>query len=291
MTSLQSSSRSERAQLSLWQISDLHFGPPFDPVVAEAALRSVEALEPDAIIVNGDLTQRAKRTQFQEARTYLERLPAVPRIVVPGNHDVPLYRVYERLYQPHQLYQEIISPELNPILTLASATIVGLDTSAPRTAITNGLIRPWQLERCVDAFENSPPEKIRIVVAHHPFASAPDWLPDKLMPHSERAIRTFSRYGVELICGGHLHRGYVSNTLDFYPDVSRDHGILISQCGTTTSRRGRGREQFRNSFNWIEIIDDAIKITHFLYQPITDQFESFAYHVYPRQRRSTLAGE
>ena len=42
-------------------ISDLHFGPPFVPAVAEAVLKTIPSLDLDAVVVSGDLTQRATR--------------------------------------------------------------------------------------------------------------------------------------------------------------------------------------------------------------------------------------
>jgi len=74
-------------------ISDLHFGPPFVPAVAEALLQTIPSLAPDAIVASGDLTQRAKREQFEECRQFFDRLPDIPLLVIPGNHDVPLYRI------------------------------------------------------------------------------------------------------------------------------------------------------------------------------------------------------
>src|SRR4030095_10141040 len=79
----------------LLHISDVHFGPPHRPELAEKGLAFVEEHRPAAVVLSGDLTQRAKPKQFQEARRFVDRLPA-PTLVVPGNHDVPLYRLWER---------------------------------------------------------------------------------------------------------------------------------------------------------------------------------------------------
>ena len=116
--------------IKLLHISDLHFGPPYVPEVGEAALRMASKLKSDAVIISGDLTQRAKREQFESAKQFLDRLPKSPQLVIPGNHDVPLYRIYDRLFRPHALYQEIISAELNPVLKIRGAVIAGLDSTA-----------------------------------------------------------------------------------------------------------------------------------------------------------------
>jgi 3',5'-cyclic AMP phosphodiesterase CpdA len=104
------------ANTRILQISDLHFGPPFVRQVADALLQTIPDLNPDAIVVSGDLTQRAKRVQFEEARQFFDLLSHIPMLVIPGNHDVPLYRVFERLFTPHALYREIICDDLNPVL-------------------------------------------------------------------------------------------------------------------------------------------------------------------------------
>ena len=127
--------------LTLLQISDLHFGPMFLPEVGEALLRAAAEIQPDVVVASGDFTQRAKPAQFADARAFLDRLPAVPRIVVPGNHDIPLYRVHERLLSPYGLYRKHISAELDTVLARDDATIVALNTTAPWLRVTDGRIQ------------------------------------------------------------------------------------------------------------------------------------------------------
>ncbi|MCA9131758.1 MAG: metallophosphoesterase [Planctomycetales bacterium] len=286
---------SREYRLKILQISDLHFGSPYVEEVGEAALRSAHRLQPDLLVVSGDLTQRARREQFAAARDYLERFPQVPRMVIPGNHDVPLYDVARRLRDPHRLYREIISRELNTVLQVNGTVLVGLDSTAPRSAISNGRIHSWQLDFCQQAFAQAPKDATKIVVAHHHFAPAPDYLHDSAMPKARRAINRFTELGVELIMGGHLHRAYIGNSLDFYPGEHRDRGIIIVQSGTTTSRRGRGREQEKNTFNLIELGNETIKITHYLYFDaehgfIANSRHEFRRHASANPPSSALAG-
>lgn len=269
----------------LLHISDLHFGPPYVPEVGEALLEIAPRLEPDVIVVSGDLTQRAKPEQFAEARKFIDRLPAVPKVIVPGNHDVPLYRVAERFTDPHKYYREHISPELNTTLALDDAVIVGLDSTAPKSSLTNGRVHAGQLEFCQEAFAEAPEHASRIVVAHHHFAPAPDYLYDQTMPKARRAMNRFIELGVELVLGGHLHRAYIGNSLDFYPGNHRDRGIVIVQCGTSTSRRGRGREREKNSFNLIDIEGGMLHITHYMYFTEDRKFDPFSRYLFPRPGR------
>ena len=276
--------------LTLLHISDLHLGPPYLPHVGEAVLRSAPRLRPDAIVVSGDLTQRAKAAQFEQAREFLRRLPDVPKVVVPGNHDVPLYRVAERLLTPHALFRKYIQEDLCSICRLDGALIVALDSTAPRTAISNGRLGKAELAFCEAACGGAGEDCIKIVVAHHHFVPAPDFQRDRTMPKARRAINRFVDLGVELILGGHLHRSYIGNSLDVYPGDHRARGIVIAQCGTTTSRRGRGREREKNTFNLIKIGDEMLRITHYMYFDALGEFAPVSRHLFPRPGRTFVEG-
>ncbi|MDX1631706.1 MAG: metallophosphoesterase family protein [Thermoanaerobaculia bacterium] len=274
--------------ITLLHISDLHFGPPFVPDVGDAVLEKAPTLEPDVLVVSGDFTQRAKEEQFAEAREFLDRLPDVPRVVVPGNHDVPLYRVFERFLRPRALYKEYISEELDQVLDLGEVVIVGLDSTSPRRCISNGRIHLDQLEFCQRAFDRARPDAIRIVVSHHHFAPAPDYEKDQTMPKARRAMDRFVELGVHMILGGHLHRAYIGNSLDVYPGEHRERGMIIVQSGTTTSRRGRAREREKNTFNFIRIDDEITRITHFMYEDEVKDFVPVSRHIFPRPGRPSL---
>lgn len=272
-------------------ISDLHFGPPFVPVVAEALLQTIPSLAPDAIVASGDLTQRAKREQFVECRKFFDRLPDIPLLVIPGNHDVPLYRVFERLFRPHALYREIIHADLNPVLQVGNVVLAGLDSTAPHSAISNGRIHRYQLQHCETVFAAAPEDMTRIVVAHHHFAPGHDKVFDAAMPGSRRAIDCFVEQRVEMILGGHLHRSYIGSSLDFFPGHHRERGVIIVQCGTSTSSRGKGRERDENTFNVIEVGTDTLTVTHYLYFEAADRFAAISEHVFPRQGRTLDTGD
>ncbi len=93
-------------------LSDLHFGR-IDPAVCRALAEDVSALNPDLVVVSGDLTQRAREHEFEEARVFLKSLP-LPQLVVPGNHDVPLYNFVARFLRPLTRYQRYITSDLKP---------------------------------------------------------------------------------------------------------------------------------------------------------------------------------
>lgn len=272
-------------------ISDLHFGPPFVPAVAEALLQTIPSLAPDAIVVSGDLTQRAKRHQFEEARAFFDRLPEIPLLVIPGNHDVALWRIFERLFKPHALYCEIITPDLNPVVRVGNVVLVGLDSTAPRRTISNGRLYADQLRHCEETFAAVPEDMTRIVVAHHHFAPGHDRVYDIAMPGSRRAIDCFIDQKVEMILGGHLHRSYIGSSLDFFPGHHRDRGVIIVQCGTTTSSRGKGRERDENTFNLIEAGSRTHTVSHYLYLEETGKFAPYSKHTFPRPGQTLDAGD
>ncbi len=269
------------AGLSILHVSDLHFGPPYLSEVGEALLRQAEALDPDVIVASGDFTQRAKPEQFRAARAFLERLPEADLVVCPGNHDVPLYRVLERLFSPLDNYREHIHPELNWVLERDDAVFVSLDSTSPHRHITNGRIDGEQLDLCERAFASAG-ERARVVVAHHHLAPAPDYERAEVVPNAREALDRFTGMRVDLVLGGHLHRGYIGNSLDVWAGADADHGIIIVQSGTTTSRRGRAREAAKNSFNVLHVRTAEVRVTHYMHFEAAGGFAPISEHRFPR---------
>jgi len=115
---------------SLIHLSDLHFGA-HDPEIVEAVERQVDKANPDLVVISGDLTQRAKTEQFQQACRFLERLRDNGHdvLAVPGNHDVPLYDVLRRFLSPLTRYMRFIDDTLCPLYELPGATVLGINTA------------------------------------------------------------------------------------------------------------------------------------------------------------------
>jgi 3',5'-cyclic AMP phosphodiesterase CpdA len=274
--------------ITLLHVSDLHFGPPYVPVVGEALQAFAARLEPTAIVASGDFTQRAKPEQFAQARAFLDRLPRVPIVVTPGNHDVPLYRIAERVLDPYRHYREHIARELDTVTRIPGATIAAINSTAPLRGTVNGRIHRWQLDFVRRAFEGRPDEELRIVVAHHHFAPPPDFEGGDVMPKAQRALDAFTAMRVDLVMGGHLHRAYIGNSLDVYAGEDREHGIVIVQSGTSTSRRGRARECEKNSLNVLRLDELTIGVTHYMYFDDAGDFVPTSRHVFFRRGRPPL---
>ena len=72
------------------QLSDLHCGSPyFDGELLSAGVKEVIALDPDLVVVGGDLTAEGYAHEFREAQRHLDPLfdAGLNTLVVPGNHD------------------------------------------------------------------------------------------------------------------------------------------------------------------------------------------------------------
>lgn len=268
-------------ELTIVHISDLHLGPYFVAQAAESLLFTLEKqiATADLFVLSGDFTLRAKRAQFADARALLERLPAVPRIVVPGNHDVPVYRVLERIFTPYHLYREYISPHLDGVWHGEGISVVYLNTTRPLKTVVQGIIGRWQRHLVRRAFSDLPPQTVRVVVAHHPLLPPPDGGKEPAVRGARAALRDFALDHVDLVLGGHLHRAYhgwsfsedncqtsTTNTATA-PSIHPTRGkpALIVQAGTSTSARGRRAERGHSSFEVIRVTTHAFELQHWLY--------------------------
>lgn len=236
-------------------LSDLHFGRVDSALLAPLRTR-VEALQPDLIVVSGDLTQRAKPAEFREARAFLDSLPG-PRLVVPGNHDVPLYNVFQRFFQPLAKFRRYISPELEPAHVDAEMAVVGVNT-ARSSVFKGGRINEEQIARLRGILCPLPAEVTKIVVTHHPFDLPPGHHSRELVGHARKAMQMFAGCGADILLSGHLHESHTSDTRLRYR--IGDYVALVVQAGTATSTRGRGET---NSFNVLRIDRPRVRIERF----------------------------
>src|SRR5689334_18592966 len=110
-------------------ISDLHAGSPFNLTMAEQVAREAHELKPDLLVASGDFVQRADfSSQWRTIVAYLKTLPE-PRLTVPGNHDVPIFNPFQRLFRSLAQYKRYISPDLNPVFERPGLVVVGGNTA------------------------------------------------------------------------------------------------------------------------------------------------------------------
>ncbi len=270
---------------NLLHISDVHFGPKHLPALAEGVIRFAEEKRPDLIVVSGDLTQRAKPEQFAAARAFVDRLPA-PSIVVPGNHDVPLWRVWERAFAPFAAYRKHFDAELEPVYRDDELLVVGIN-SAYNWTRKDGVIRLSRLLEVAELFQATPESVVKVVVVHHHLIPPPNFGSQRVLANAYEAIDLFSRAGVDLVLSGHLHQTYIGNSEEFYPQGRPS--VVILHAGTTTSSRGRAAERERNSCNWIRIDEQSLLVSNLRWIPDEasgrGRFAEQSRHLYPRQER------
>ena len=98
----------------LLHLSDTHFGTEIPAVVA-ALLDLSRRLKPDVAVLSGDVTQRARRAQFEAAATFMQALQAHAKLVLPGNHDLPLFNLWGRCTAPYAGFERVFGPVARPV--------------------------------------------------------------------------------------------------------------------------------------------------------------------------------
>ncbi|HWN12168.1 MAG TPA: metallophosphoesterase family protein [Pyrinomonadaceae bacterium] len=233
-------------------LSDLHFGH-IDPAVVEPLIATVTRLDPDLVVVSGDLTQRARSYQFKEARAFLDRLPG-PQVVVPGNHDVPLHNVFARFLQPLRKYRRYITDDLWPFYSDDEIAVLGVNTSRSLT-IKGGRVNEMQVALMRDKLCPLDEELVKILVTHHPFDLPEGHDERQLVGRARMAMEALASCGADVFLAGHLHISHTSHSAKRYQ--IKGHSALVIQAGTATSTRGRGEA---NSFNVIRVNTPQITV-------------------------------
>lgn len=226
-------------------ISDLHFGR-HDPRIVDALAGEFATQRPDLVILSGDLTQRARRREFVMARHFIDRIQR-PVVIVPGNHDVPLYNLMHRLLSPLDRFHQHIGPVAMPDAWYKDdeLAVLGLNTARSLTWKSGRLshVQMGLIRRC---FEHIPAMAWKIIVTHHPIAAADGEPRIELAGRSMLALRAVADAGVHLLFSGHHHRpssGHADT------DLVLDRSLLVIHAGTAVSTRTREGEA--NSYNLV----------------------------------------
>jgi 3',5'-cyclic AMP phosphodiesterase CpdA len=246
-------------------LSDLHFGR-VDPRLVDPLVRTIETIGPDLVAVSGDLTQRARGGQFREARRFLDRLPC-PLLVVPGNHDVPLFNVAARVLDPYGGYRRHIQEELEPAFENAQMIAVGLNSARAFPLHGGGRLNDAQVARAAARLKSAPVDAVRIVVTHHPF-DLPDTHGDEhLVGRSGMAMEQLASAGADVFLAGHLHVSHVGHSAQRYQIAG--HSALVVQAGTLSMRR-RGEP---NTLNVLRVASTQIEIERYSWDDAALSFQ------------------
>lgn len=181
-------------------ISDLHFGTE-RPRVVKALERLAHAQAPSLVILSGDITQRARRVEFTAAGAFMDRLAVPSRLVIAGNHDIPLFDLASRLFRPYARYARIFGSELEPVHETPELLVIGVRTTR-RYRHIEGEVSARQIERVAQRLKQADEKQLRIVVTHQPVYVTHDEDKAHLLRGHRRAIRQWAEAGVDLILGG-----------------------------------------------------------------------------------------
>ena len=250
---------------TLVHLSDVHFGR-VDARLVAPLVSTVRAIAPDLVAVSGDLTQRARRGQFRQARAFLDQLP-FPMLVVPGNHDVPLFNVAARFLDPYGGYRRYIAKDLEPSYEDAEVIVVGMNSARSVPFHGGGRLNAAQVARAAARLRAAPPNAVRIVVTHHPFDLPAGHGDEHLIGRSDMAMQQLAAAGADLFLAGHLHVSHVGHTAERYR--TGGHSALVVQAGTL-STRGRGE---LNTMNVLHVQRPDIRIERLTWNDAAQRFE------------------
>ncbi|MGQ0530304.1 MAG: metallophosphoesterase family protein, partial [Panacagrimonas sp.] len=236
------------------QVSDLHFGTEV-PSVVEALVRWTHEQSPDVLVLSGDISQRARRSQFEAARRFVDRL-AVPRtLILPGNHDVPLFDLFSRTFRPYANYRASFGANQEPELDLPDLLVIGVDaTRAWRHS--DGELAPAQIERVAARLQRATPQQLRLVVTHQPLHVIRQRDAHNLTHGHAAAVNAWSAAGADIVMGGHIHLPYVSAVHEQLAHLPRP--LWCVQAGTAVSSRIRpGVPNSVNLLCWNALLPDV----------------------------------
>jgi len=223
-------------------ISDTHFGTE-QPAVVQALLDLARRLSPDLVVLSGDITQRARTRQFAAARQFVSDL-GFPVLAIPGNHDIPLFNIAARVFNPYGGYKRAMGVNLEPVFSSEGLLVIGVNTTRP-SRHKNGEVSRAQVERVCARLRQARPGQLKVVVVHQPLRAIVEEDVSNLLIGRQVAIPAWVEAGADLVLGGHIHLPYVVPLGE-----STGRRMWVVQAGTATSHRVRGG--IPNSVNVLE---------------------------------------
>lgn len=239
--------------VKLAHISDLHFGHA-DPSAVTSLHESLTGLQPDLVVVSGDLTQSGRRREFDEAAEFLTGL-GIPFFCVPGNHDTPVFNLPLRFFDPWSRFQTRFGSADVRTVVVGDASVIGVNSArraAPRLNWSYGRLSPRRAEEvCRAARQETAEGRTVLVACHHPFETGNNRAGAETVKGAESAASAFAAAGVNAVLTGHVHVSAAA------PLASAEGRLLSIRCGTSTSTRGRGEEP---AYNLISVERDEISV-------------------------------
>ncbi|MGB9691046.1 MAG: metallophosphoesterase family protein [Candidatus Sumerlaeaceae bacterium] len=257
--------------------SDIHVGRRFQPQPAEGLMRAAKRIAPDAVIVSGDLTMRARQGQFRQARALLDRLPH-PMVVIPGNHDIPLYNLPMRLLIPFANYNRWIAELDDGVLNLGVCAVWAVNTINPFVH-QKGRILEQDLEAIERWSGSLPPDLWRVLVVHQHFANTPDNPRPGIYRHARELLARLARAGVHLVLHGHVHQSGFHLASELFAEFP--HPMVVAAAGTVSSGRTRGGERLYQ-FNLLTFEYEKFSVQIWNWNAARGEFEAGEWREFPR---------
>jgi len=250
--------------LRLLHVSDLHFGRSSVAAQVNGVERIYASERFDAIIVSGDLSQRTRAREFERARRFVDDAGShAPVLVVPGNHDTAWWVApmgIGSVPAMHARYRQYVREELEPVLRIPGATIVGLNsaqgvraftlTARPRDLSVVGALREAQWAKARNEFSGAATGELRVLVFHHNLLRGEisnRWG----LASRARGIAHAASTGADLVLCGHDHQADVECL-----DVNGKRMVVACASTLTTRVRGGGP----GAINIIEVDEKTIQV-------------------------------
>jgi 3',5'-cyclic AMP phosphodiesterase CpdA len=241
-----------RIPLTIAQLSDIHVGGPlsFPEDEMKHIVERVRSIEPDVVVVAGDLTTAGYEWEYEEVAAWLETIE-FPKVVIPGNHDarnVGYLHFKDRFGDAFSRYRQSFDGDRAERLAATGFTIVGLDSSEPD--VNEGRIGrdryPWIRAQ----FDE--PDDMRILAVHHHLVPIPGTGRERnTVTDAGDLLLALTDLDVDVVLSGHKH-------VPFFWGVN---GMLICNSGTAATRRVRGS----TPPSWNELRVDASTIKVFVH--------------------------
>jgi 3',5'-cyclic AMP phosphodiesterase CpdA len=266
-------------------LSDTHFGGVADMRQVQAIEELVPDLEPRAIVVSGDLTQRSRHGEFQAARAFVREMErTAPVLVMPGNHDVQWWWRPFIPFAPQakfRKYSQYFGPVLTPTLRIPGAVIASVLTSHGvtwgsltfrlRDLAVKGHLPKRQILRAQELFEQAEPDLVRILVLHHNVLRGE--LSQRMgLARWKRAQLRILESGADIVLCGHDHQELA--------DVLADR--VVVSCAGTLSMRSRGERP--SIFHRVSVEADRIDVEQYRFEDTEAVFKRSDVHTFPRSR-------
>ena len=219
------------------QISDLHVGSQFLQEKFDILVSEVNELNPDVIVITGDLTNEGLMKEYEKAKSLIEQFNTKKIIAISGNHDYRNtgYLLFKRFF-PFQTIHE-----LNDDVVLVTVGTARPDRNEGEVGYRQNL---W-LERTMKKYK----DKIKIVAMHHHLIAIPDTGSDQLtVVDAGDVLRTILDTEVDVVLCGHKHRPWAWNF----------RTLTVVNAGTATSERVRGL--FENTYNILTIEKGKVQV-------------------------------